>query len=277
MNYMDIDKFYRYLYSSFGLEKSTANEYKSCINVYFRYLDKDPIIVNVSDIVHFFRYLYDQGYSDSYMVVMLSALRTYYDYLIYNECATNNPARVFKRRFRTERKFPYVMSLEEMKEIVYLPYEKRLVEEMAFEESSVMMILATSGIRVGEWKTVEYDPSKMQIKVYGKRNKERMIPIITKWFDYEKTKESYDYMFLEGNFEKYYPQKIEYIVRKYRRNKLITPHTFRHTFASLLIQEGIDILTLKDIMGHDSIYTTELYVHLNNKEIIDNLKKIGVI
>jgi len=278
INMIDYNDFYDYMTKSFNLKESTAKMYESAVRQFFNFVKKRPDEVEVSDLINFFRYLYDNNYSSSYMVVCHSALKTFYDYLIYIGLIDRNIPREFKRRFRTERKFPVVMTEDELYRIVRLPFDYRYFEDKAMQESSIMVVLATTGIRIGELKTIEFCGDT--IKVYGKRSKERYVPIIHKFVGEDLSYEAWEY-FLDNNLKNISVRSVQKIVERYRKklgtNKKITPHTFRHTYATLLLKNGVDLLTLKNILGHDSIYTTEIYIHMNNEDLLNKLKDLKII
>ena len=276
---MDLEDFRSYIVKSFGLSEGTGKMYVSCIKNFFTWVSKPPEQVTIQDFVEFFQYLYDRKYSANTMITYLSALRAYYDYLTYKGVMDRNPAREFKRRFRTPRKLPDVLSLKEMEEMFEMPFDYRNDEDKAMAESSIMRVLATSGIRVGELSTIEVDLDQKTVRVFGKRQKERIVPIITKWFGEKYTLEAYEYL-IENDLQNTPVRTIQRFVSLYGRKldpkRKITPHTFRHSFATQLIREGVDIVTVKELLGHESIYTTQIYVHLAKRDVIEKLREKGL-
>jgi len=276
----DVEDFRNYVVKSFGLTKGTGEVYSSCVRQFFQWANKSPTKVTTNDLIEFFQYLYNKNYNANTMITYLSALRTYYDYLIYKGITDRNVPREFKRRFRTPRKLPDVMTIDEMRTMIEMPFDYRYNEEKAKKESSIMTVLSTSGIRIGELKTIEVDLDNKTIKVFGKRQKERIVPIITKWFGENFTLEAYEYL-IENNLQNTPVRSIQWFISKYGKKldpkRKITPHTFRHSFATQLIREGVDLLTVKEILGHDSIYTTEIYVHIAKQDVIEKLKETGLI
>jgi len=278
---IEIREFRNYLVKSFGLGARTAHTYATAVQKFFDYIKKPPEEVEVKDLIEYFTMLYDLKYAQSTQIVALSALRAYYDYLVQIGRVQVNVPRMYKRRFRAPKKLPDIITIEQVDEMIQKPYESRWDDERAELESAVIAILGATGIRVGELcnLTIEdFDPDKKTLRVFGKGQKERIVPIIDKWFTDEVTPKVE--WLLRRHARNLYPRKVHRIVSKYGRavtGKRVTPHTIRHTFATQLIREGVDIATVKEILGHESITTTQKYVHLAFSDVSEKLRRRGLI
>jgi len=276
-----VKEFHDYCVKGFGLSESTAEVYMYYVGVFLRFLGKDPSLVNFQDLIDFFKYLFDSQKEVSTMIGYMSAIRAFYDYLIYIGKANRNIAREFRRRFRRPQRIIEVPSDEEIYELIFVkPFEHHpLRKELAELEKSMFLIFVTTGIRISEFFTLKYFPNERKIRVFGKRKKEREIPIVTKWFGERETLKAFE--MYPKIVKKYKYWRIEEIVKKYgneiNKKKKITVHSLRHYYATRMIREGIDLLTLKHLMGHDSIQTTERYLHLASKDVVNRMKSLRLL
>ena len=281
----ELEEFENYLIKSYNLEPSTAQVYRTKVRIFFRFIQKSPDELEIPDLLRFFEWQYDNGISASTMNTYMSSIRAYLDYLIYTGYLERNVAREFRRRFKTPKRLPEVMTVEEMEKMILAPLKYQKNEKRAEWEAAVMTVLSTSGIRLSELFSLNknrVDIEKRMIRVIGKRNKEREIPIITKWFKSIDVLAFYEYLFYgEGAKYKRSPITIYRFIVKYGKKlfpkRHITPHTFRHSFCTALIKDGVPLHIVRDIMGHRSIYITELYLHLAKKDVIEELRKVGAI
>lgn len=269
INLESFEQHYRVL----GLNPSTIEQYKSRVKVFFEWVQKIPQEVELVDIVTFFSHLMEEKKATSTQIVYASALRAYFDYLVQTRQIDHNPMAEFKRRGRTGVRYPKVLDMATIRKMVELPYYHRANETTATFESSCIAFLASTGLRLGEFcKLTRGDIVGNRVRVIGKGGKERYVPIIRKWFSFE----------IEPIFWKRRTRnKIWYIVKRYGKlvtgEDDITPHTLRHSFATQMVREGVDIVTLKEIMGHTNINTTLVYVHLAGVDIDKALREAGLI
>lgn len=272
MERIGIEDFARH-YSVLGLDESTIYQYKSRVKIFFEWVQKEPEQVTLQDIVAFFSELMEERKATSTQIVYASALRAYFDYLVHIGRLQHNPMAEFKRRGRTSVRYPKVLDIPIIRRMIALPYERRANETTAAFEANSIAFLASTGLRVGEFcKLKKEDIIGDRVRVIGKGDKERFVPIIRKWFSFE----------IEPIFWKRRTKsKMWYIVKRYGKlatgDDDITPHTLRHSFATQLIREGIDIVTVKEILGHTNINTTLKYVHLAGMDIEKALRDAGLM
>ena len=210
----------------------------------------------------------------------LSSLRGFYKFLINREYTTNNPFILIKSP-KKEKKLPrffYYNELEEMFDSIDLS------EPLGQRNRLILEVLYASGVRVSElvnMKTKDFNGE--EIKVLGKGNKER----ITRIGDYAKevldlylsdgykelNKNNSDYLFLNKNGGKLTTRGVRYILDEVIKNtnvkKKISPHMLRHSFATHLLNEGCDILSVQELLGHESLTATAIYTHVTTDRLKD--------
>lgn len=214
----------------------------------------------------------------------LKALFNYYDYEHDNFL---NPFRKLHIRLKEPYILPIVMTNNEVREILKYLYGLRdknsdansYTYKSQTRDIAVIELLFATGIRVSELCELSCDSVDLKqatIKVFGKGGKERIIQICSK--EVLKILQSYQQMFKPT--EKFFinrlgnglsSQSVRLLVKRCREKtgikKRITPHTFRHTFATLLLEEDVDIKYIQNLLGHSSITTTQIYTHVNmNKQ-----------
>ena len=191
---------------------------------------------------------------------------------------------------------PEVMTLREIKKLFMVAYTCPIEakngsvsqEFVHYRDIAVLEMLFATGIRVHELCNLTFsdiDTKKSVIKIFGKGQKERRIYIgnpevlaaLNNYLHYVKAmKFKSEYIFLNRRGIKLSPQAVRNLVTKYTQmakiKKNITPHVFRHSFATLLLEEGVDVKYIQEYLGHSSISTTQIYLHLSNKNARNVLK-----
>jgi len=234
----------------------------------------------LKDFQLFINWLNDFGIASSSQARIISGIRAFFKYLIINNDIDNDPTELIELP-RLGRKLPVVLSVSEIDSIVG---EIDLSKPEGHRNRAIIETLYGCGLRVSELiglKLTNIFFEEEFIKVLGKGNKERLVPIGKKAL-----KEILMYMEQQRNFQK--PVKgHENIVFLNRRNaqmtrvmvfyiikdlakkagikKNISPHTFRHSFATHLLDGGADLRAIQEMLGHESIITTEIYTHLDRE------------
>ena len=194
-------------------------------------------------------------------------------------------------KIRESKNLPNVMNIQEIEKIIKSVYKAKQsiknIESYAYAESirniAIIELLFATGARVSELSNLKeefIDISSGSIKVMGKGNKERTIQVCNKESinavkEYytlfrEKIKSCGGYYFVNRLNAKLSEQSIRFLVKKHALNaglqRKITPHSFRHSFATLLLEENVDIKYIQHMLGHSSILTTQIYTHVNNNK-----------
>ncbi len=280
-SYLDHLKFERN-YSDY-----TINNYKNDILEFFEYLRSQSIDyknLEYSDLRFYLMYLKDKkADSNSSIDRKLSSLRGFYKYLVSNGVVSNNFF-LLVNGLKKEKKLPRYFEYNELEELFKVP---DIRTPLGQRDRAILELLYATGIRVGELINVKLSDinfSERQIIILGKGNKERIVTFgdycdeeLRLYLDdgYKKLNiNSLEYIFLNNNGEKITERGIRYIldklIKKTSINKRISPHMLRHSFATHLLNEGCDLLTVQKLLGHESISATQVYTHVS----IDRLKDV---
>ena len=283
-----------YLQVERGLSENTVVSYVSDIESFLKYLDGIDTVTSLSDILSdnisgYLCVLHDLNFSKTSQARIISSLRSFFKYLMIEKCIeeNHNPMEVIELP-RLGHHLPDVLSVEEIERIMR---SVDLSEPNGQRNRAILETLYGCGLRVSELVNIKISDiyfDEQFVRVFGKGNKERLVPIdniairqITGYIACVRNKviqkkEYKDILFLNNRGGKLTREMVFIIVKKYAQQagitKSISPHTFRHSFATHLIQNGADIRIVQEMLGHESIMTTEIYTHINNdylREVID--------
>jgi integrase/recombinase XerD len=221
----------------------------------------------------------------------VASLKALFNFLEYEDIIQINPLRKMRVNFKEPFMLPKSMNINEVKQILDVLYseESMLSGEISsykyvalIRDIAIVELLFATGVRVSELcnlKVSNIDLSNGRIIVYGKGSKERIIQvcnkeslsIIRKYYNlFEKQITESGYFFINRLRKPISEQSVRFMVKKYSKqagiDKIITPHTFRHTFATLLLEENVDIKYIQHLLGHSSIMTTQIYTQVNRKK-----------
>lgn len=211
----------------------------------------------------------------------ISSLRGFYKYLINNKVIDSNPFSLVSLP-KKERHLPRFFYYNELEEMFQVP---KLNTALGQRDRLLLEMLYATGVRVSELVNIKVsDINGEEIRVLGKGNKERIV----EFGDYAESilelylKEGYkhlnikksEYLFLNNRGGKLTTRGVRYIldniINKTTIDKKISPHMLRHTFATHLLNEGCDLLTVQELLGHESLTATSIYTHITN----DRLKEV---
>ena len=290
MNWSDaINDFNDYLKIERGFSVNSISSYKEDISKFNKFIDnsKSPLEVSSDDIKEFLQKI-SKGMNSSSQSRIISGLRSFFDYLIFEKYISQNPLRLIESP-KISRKLPDTLSIEE---IDLLISNLDLSKEQGERNLAIIELLYGCGLRVSELVDLKISDlffNENFIKVTGKGNKQRLIPIgnITKqnvnnYLQNSRNKIKVvsafnDHVFLNRRGKNLTRAMIFTIVKNLAKkanfSKSISPHTFRHSFATHLLENGADLRTIQQLLGHESITTTEIYMHLDNKYLSEALNK----
>ena len=275
-----------YLQIERGLAENTVKNYTSDIIslanfVLSKDIDEQPKNCSKETLQRFI-YQQSKSISNSSQARRISAIKSFFNFLIFEKLRTNSPADLIEGP-KLGRKLPDILNLMEIEKIL-LGVELSLPN--GHRNRAIIETLYGSGLRVSELVNLTLSNIFFKedlIKITGKGDKQRLVPL----GNYSKkfiqiymneirslkkiTKEHNDYLFLNRNGRKMTRAMIYTIVKesalKVGIKQKISPHTFRHSFATHLLENGADLRTIQLLMGHESITTTEIYTHLDNKQL----------
>lgn len=234
----------------------------------------------------------------------LATLKALFNYLEFEDKIPVNPFRKMRIKIREPLVLPGVLTLEEVKELFQIVYKAKqecedrgtFTYKSIVRDIAVLELLFATGIRVSELCHLKKDHvglAQKYIQVNGKGSRERIIQvcsqeIITILEEYialfHPSGSSYSYFFINRLGHRISAQSVRFMIKKYAKlsniKKPITPHMFRHTFATLLLEEGVDIRYIQQLLGHSTITTTQIYTHISNpkqQEILATLHPRGKI
>lgn len=233
------------------------------------------------DISNFIIDLSKSKYKPSSINRIISTIRTFYKYLENNNKIKENPTR-FVKNLKQEKEIPNYFKYEEFEEMINSIPDNTL----GIRNKLILEMLFASGLRISELvniKIKDIDISEREIKVLGKGNKERYVffgsyasDALEVYLDNSRNKliknKQSEYLLLNNNGTNLTERGVRYILDNIIKNTSIklnvTPHTFRHSFATIMLKEGSNIKNVSEYLGHSSLKTTSKYTHIN-----DNFKR----
>ena len=283
--------FEHYLQIERGLSKNTLESYRLDVNKLIAYLESNLIITGPIEInnetIKRFVYELAKTVNSRTQSRVISGLRSFFDYLIFENYRKTNPLEQIETP-RIGRKLPDTLAL---KEIDLMVAAIDLTNPLGERNRAIIETLYSCGLRVSELTDLKISDLFFKegfIKVTGKGNKQRFVPIglntqkFIKLYIHHKrsslniASEYMDTLFLNQRGKKLTRAMIFTIVKKLAQKvglkKSISPHTFRHTFATHLLENGADLRAIQMMLGHESITTTEIYMHIDKshlKQVMD--------
>ncbi|WP_278718216.1 tyrosine-type recombinase/integrase [Bacteroides caecimuris] len=223
----------------------------------------------------------------------IASLKAFFHYLEYQELIKENPFNKLDTRFREEKLLPKTIPFHSIQKFLSVLYEQKSLASSEYQlrccirDIAVIELLFATGMRISELcslKPESIDLESGNILIYGKGAKERVIQIgnpevISALLLYQEYFEediaACGYFFVNKRKNKLSDQSVRFMIKRYAEiagiTQHITPHMFRHSFATLLLEQDVDIRYIQQMLGHSSISTTEIYTHVSNKKQKDIL------
>jgi integrase/recombinase XerD len=280
-----IKGFSSYLKLEKGLSNNSIEAYIRDINKFLQYqsavnLDINPEKVSLDILQKFIKWINELGLSAQTQTRIISGIKAFYKYLVLENIIQQSPADLLESP-KLGRKLPDTLSIEEINQLIDAI---DLSKPEGTRNKAMLETLYSCGLRVSELinlKISNLDFNEGFIKVIGKGNKERLIPIGAAAIKYiniytdnirnhiKLPTEYSDILFLNRRGKQLTRVMIYVIIKelaeKIGLNKSISPHTFRHSFATHLVEGGADLRSVQQMLGHESITTTEIYTHLDRE------------
>ena len=245
-----------------------------------------PHLVQYKHLQNFIFYIVELGVSQATQSRIISAIRSFYKFLLISNKIQKNPAELLETP-RLVRKIPDVLSIEEIDKIIEVI---DLSTGQGLRNKAIIETLYSCGLRVSELINLKISNLFLDegfIKVVGKGDKQRLVPISKKAIDLivfyvnnDRKKIDIqlnfdDYLFLNRRGKPLTRNMIFMIikdlVKKAEIDKNVSPHTFRHSFATHLVEGGADLRAVQDMLGHESITTTEIYTHIDQSYLRETI------
>lgn len=286
---IDLDNFLKYLINVKEYSTNTRDSYAYDIAEYLLFINDIPISkgeVQKEHIQKYLVYLNNRNISKLSIKRRLCALRSFYKYLVRYKIVSSNPFETVTS-VKGEKKLPHFLSEKEINEL--LDSNLKRTDFLKERDQAIIELMYASGLRISEvislrLKDIDFD-SKL-IKVKGKGNKERIIPFnnhasraLKSYLNNSrhtlllknKDNKNEDVVFLNNNGKAISRRGMEYlinqIVLKTGFNLKVHPHMLRHSFATGLLNNGADLRTIQELMGHSSISTTSIYTHVSFNDL----------
>ncbi|MEI9959219.1 MAG: site-specific tyrosine recombinase XerD [Ferruginibacter sp.] len=249
---------------------------------------KSPEKVTLQDLEQFVRSVAELGMTPSSQARIISGLRSFYKYCLLEQITTTDPT-VLLEAPKLKRALPDTLSFEEIENIIA---QIDLSKPEGGRNKAMLETLYSCGLRVSELVNLKISCLYLDvgfIRVIGKGDKERLVPIGSDAIKYIKIykddirvhiaikKGQEDMLFLNRRGSKLTRVMVFLILKELAKKasitKSISPHTFRHSFATHLVEGGADLRAVQEMLGHESITTTEIYTHLDREFLRDTLQQ----
>ena len=286
----DIKKYIIYLKNERNYSKLTVKNYAEDLDKFNMYLNEkhlNYLSLDKDQIRDYLKYLDSLKLKNSTISRILSSLRSFYSYLNIQNKIEINPFKLI-RNPKKENKLPIFLSYEEFIELLN---KIRDDNEFSIRNKLILEMLYATGLRVSELTNIKLDDinySDKSIRVTGKGDKQRIVyygdyakKILEEYLNDSRKEllkgKTSKYLFINKNGDRLTFRGVEYLIEeisKYSSIKYkISPHVLRHTFATHLLQEGADLRSVQELLGHSSLATTQIYTHITSEYLRDVYNK----
>jgi len=268
----------------------TITAYRRDLGQFFAYLEERGLTLRQVDNLHirgFLAFLHERRLKKSTLARKLAAVRSFFRFGVKKKWFAENPAKAVSTP-KQEKRVPSFLTEEEMSDLLEIPRGTRPLD---LRDKAILELLYATGIRVGELVGInieDFSLSERSVRVRGKGKKERIVPFGRKAeerlreylrvrAELLRSRIGERALFLNYQGGRISPRSIERIVDRSIRltavRRKISPHSLRHSFASHLLGRGADLRVIQELLGHESLATTQKYTHLNLGQLIDIYRK----
>lgn len=285
-----VQKFVNFLERDKRLSLNTLQSYRRDIEQYITYL-REINLNNISNtnkttIIAYLLYLQKKGRATSTISRNLASIRSFYQYIAKNKIIDQDPTAELESP-KVEKKLPQILSTKEVELLLEQP---KCVDLKGYRDKAMLELLYATGIRVSELICLNVTDVNLELGFIkcNKGSRERMIPIgsmaITALQEYLSKsrplliqKNDEKALFVNINGKRLTRQGFWKIIKQYKNqakiNKDITPHTLRHSFAAHLLENGADLRSIQEMLGHSDISSTQIYAQIAKNKIKEIYKK----
>lgn len=287
-----IKKYLEYCQFRKELDQNTLKAYRIDLRQFWEFTKEE--IPDKAKIEDYITELH-KNYKPKTIKRKIATIRAYYNYLEVREIIGENPFRKIQVKFKESVILPRIIPREEIERLLNYMYAqedncKKKTYAYWLRDIAVIETLFATGARVYEISNIRAESVNLNtglIKIMGKGGKERyvqigssdIIGILRKYYEHNVSEiKNSGFFFVNNRGNRYTEQSIRLMLKKYVRlcgiERNITPHMFRHSFATYLIEEGVDISCVQQILGHSSIKTTQIYIHVAAKKQAEILRDL---
>ena len=285
----EIDTFLQYLGLELNLSPHTVTAYSGDLKQWETFLTNgteplDVTSVTASDIRAWLLHLSNQGDGARTMRRKVQAVRSFYKWLMRQGVVESSPAEQVELA-RTPKRLPQMVRMQSMDALLDQDIDNTDFEQV--RNRLIVMMLYETGMRRAELLTLldrNVDTAKGELKVHGKRDKDRIIPFGTELAEainsYRSLRDQVargcEHFFVRENGKPLYPMLVYRVVSQALQEVGVTgkrsPHVLRHSFATAMLNDGASINSVKELLGHESLATTQIYTHVTFSELKNNYK-----
>jgi len=274
-----------YLKITKGLASNTISSYITDLNEYVLFLEKnyvikDPEVITKQHIRNFIARLKRKHNTPSSISRKMSAIRSFHKYLLIEKLVTSNVS-LGVNLPKKEKKLPTILSVEEVDALMVAADGD---EPLEIRNRAMLELLYGSGLRISELLELKLSNLHLNmgfLNIIGKGNKERIVPIgaegayaLKRYIDKSRPylkKVPGDIVFVNGRGSQIsrvgFYKVLKKLTLKAGIMKEVSPHTLRHSFASHLLENGVDLRVVQELLGHEDISTTQIYTHISKKQL----------
>jgi site-specific recombinase XerD len=277
-----IEQFLNYLNIERNYGERTIKEYKHDLSIFERFLDKDVLETDKEDLRNFLGHLKtERNYSPSAVLRKLATLRSFFKFCLREDYVNKNPLDYITAP-KNVTKLPVFLTDDEVDQLINASYSKTYSIK-GKRNHAIIMLLLGGGLRVSElvnlkMRDIEFNNNSFIIKIKGKGNKERMIPIMNRvkdvlemWLKERPSSECENIFINLKTLMLLSVDTIQYLVRttsiEAGIKKRVTPHKLRHTFATNLMKNNANIVSIQELLGHSNLNTTRIYTHVTLQDV----------
>ncbi len=275
-NYLSVEK---------GLSENTLDSYRRDLNKFHSFMQRQnissPAAIDRNMLNQFIGELKKKGFASSTISRCIASIRSFFSFLLQEGVIDNNPALELESP-KIEKRLPRVLTTKEIDQLLSAP---KTGEHNGLRDKAMLELLYASGIRVSELIFLDisdFDPHVGFLRCRGKGMKERIVPIgslainhVSTYLDSSRAKllknNGEPALFVNHHGNRMTRQGFWKILKKYARksniNGDVTPHTLRHSFATHLLENGADLRSVQEMLGHSDISTTQIYTQITRRKI----------
>ncbi len=282
-----LDNFLNYMLIERNFAQNTREAYCNDLKRYLFFMQEsagDMESITAHHIERFIGELDATGLEASSMARNISVIRSFHKFLVIERTLETNASENLHLP-KQARYLPTVLTVDETMRLLEVPMSTTPQGKFCTRDKAVLELLYATGVRVSELVNLQQQSLYLEagfVRIFGKGSKERLVPVgnsAINWIGQYRSglrlllvkRDSDDYLFLNSRGKKLSRMAIYSMVQHYAKlagiEKNISPHTFRHTFATHLLEGGADLRAVQEMLGHSSIVTTQIYTHIDRSFI----------